>query len=240
VAAGSSDGYVYLWGPGNSPPIPLGGVFQAAVESVAFSPDGRLLAAGDGDGNFALAQVRVVGNQVRPQPLSPAGGQLNPVDAVAFSPDGRVLATGSADGTVELWDISDASRRVRLATLTGLTQAVTSLAFSPGTSPGGGAELAVSADDGTIHLWDVSHPAAPVALATLTGLGNPTAISWEDDGLASRTVIGAAPDGTVVSWDTKPRAIAARICASPLAGSGSDLGPYLGGSIAYRAICPPG
>jgi WD40 repeat protein len=81
----------------------------------------------------------------------------------------------------------------------------------------------------------VAEPAAPVPLATLTGLGSPTSISWEP---GSHTVIGAAADGTVLSWDTRASAIAGGICASPLAGYGGDLEQYLTSGIAYHPICP--
>jgi WD40 repeat protein len=233
VAAGSSDGYVFVWGPVNAPPVQLGGGQQARVNSLAFSPDGTLLAAGSDDGTIALARVTLTGTRVTAAPLQQIGDLLSPVDAVAFSPDGRVLATGSANGAVELWDVSAPSHPQHLATLTGLTQAVISVAFS---SSGVGA-LAVSAADGTIRLWSVADPADPAPLAALTGVGSPTSIAWEP---ASPTVIGAAPDGTVLSWDTRASQIAARICASPLAGNGPDLGPYLTTGIAYHPICPAG
>jgi WD40 repeat protein len=68
------------------------------VESVAFSPDGRLLASGSDDETIKL--------------WDPATGALKhtleghsgSVASVAFSPDGRRLASGSSDRTIKLWD----------------------------------------------------------------------------------------------------------------------------------------
>jgi WD40 repeat protein len=71
------------------------------VGSVAFSPDGRLLASGSGDNTIKLWDV-ASGSEVRT-----LTGHTKGVNSVAFSPDGRLLASGSGDGTIRLWDISD-------------------------------------------------------------------------------------------------------------------------------------
>jgi WD40 repeat protein len=67
--------------------------------SVAFSPDGRLLATGQTNGTAVLRETdgwRRVG-----RPLAHSGFLLS----VRFSPDGRTLATSSSDGTIALWDV---------------------------------------------------------------------------------------------------------------------------------------
>jgi WD40 repeat protein len=71
------------------------------VNSVAFSPDGRLLASGSFDGTIRLWDV-ATGSLVRT-----LKGHAHYVLSVAFSPDGKLLASGSWDGTLKLWDISD-------------------------------------------------------------------------------------------------------------------------------------
>jgi WD40 repeat protein len=67
--------------------------------SIAFSPDGRLLAAGTEDGKVVLWDARD-GSPVG-APIEVATGG---VETISFSPDGRLFAVSSADGTATLWD----------------------------------------------------------------------------------------------------------------------------------------
>jgi WD40 repeat protein len=82
------------------------GTVRGLVNAVAFSPDGRLLASGNGDGTVTLADIR--------DPAQPAdapalqfdrAARTGAVQAVAFSPDGRLLASGHGDRSVRLWEI---------------------------------------------------------------------------------------------------------------------------------------
>jgi WD40 repeat protein len=114
------------------------------VWSVAFSPDGRLLASGSGDKTIKLWEV-ATGSLVRT-----LTGHTDSVLSVAFSPDGRLLASGSGyyDRTIKLWEVAS-GREVR--TLSGHTDWVNSVAFSPD-----GRLLASGSKDKTIKLWDIS------------------------------------------------------------------------------------
>ena len=93
-----------------------------AVNGVAFSPDGRLLATASYDGTARLWDP-ATGDCLRT-----LTGHDDTVYGVAFSPDGRLLATASRDGTARLWDPATGER---LRTLTGHDDWVNGVAFSP-------------------------------------------------------------------------------------------------------------
>lgn len=131
-------------------PLPaLGGLEANEIAySVAFSPDGKTLAAAgehqDSTGSLA-AWVRQwdVASGALVRSLPAACGQY--ADSLAFSHDGQRLATGCYNGTVEIWQVADGSRLVEMAS----PNSVHNLHFSPDDSL-----LIVATVDGTARIWD--------------------------------------------------------------------------------------
>lgn len=71
------------------------------IRSVAFSPDGSILAAAGGNnGDFSVHLWDVASGQ----PLGTLDGHTGIIWAVVFSPDGQLLASVSADRTAKIWD----------------------------------------------------------------------------------------------------------------------------------------
>lgn len=80
---------------------------SSLVQSLAFSPDGRTLASGNGR-YFPVgleASIILWDVATRRPAGTPLMGHDDSILSLAFSPDGRVLASGSADEKVRLWDV---------------------------------------------------------------------------------------------------------------------------------------
>ncbi|MCK6625390.1 MAG: NB-ARC domain-containing protein [Anaerolineae bacterium] len=150
--------------------------------SVAFSPDGKVLAAGTAEGQVRLWRV------TDGQPLLTCEGHLGAVWSVAFSPDGRLLVSGSTDGTVRLWDVNTGQS---LKMLAGHTHQVWSVAFSPD-----GRLLASGSTDGTVRLWEVSTGHSLKMLAGHTH--QVRSVAFSPDG---RLLASGSFDHTVGLWE---------------------------------------
>lgn len=113
-----------------------------SIFAVAFSPDGRLLAAGNSNCDIRLWRTTDF------KQLARYKGHTDWVRTIAFSPNGKMLASSGGDEVVRLWDV-DTSQCI--AILQGHTNRVESVAFSPN-----GKVIASASDDCTIRLWDIA------------------------------------------------------------------------------------
>jgi len=152
------------------------------VCSVAFSPNGQLLATGSDDGVVTLREA------VSGRELLTLEGHTDWVNSVAFSPKGKTLASGSSDQTVRLWNISTGKC---LKILQGHSSFVYSVAFSPD-----GERLASSSGDQTIRLWNVYTGECLTTLQGHNGFVRLVAFSPDGERLAS-----GSEDTTIRLWD---------------------------------------
>ncbi|NEP02285.1 MAG: NACHT domain-containing protein [Symploca sp. SIO2E9] len=152
------------------------------ILSVAFSPDGKLLATGDMNSEIRLYQV---GDW---QQLFTLRGHTDWVASIAFSPDSSTLVTCSTDKTIKLWNVSTGQC---LNSLQGHDKGIWSVSVSPD-----GQTLASGSDDKTIKIWDVS---TGQCLKTLQGHNDMVrAVIFTPDG---QILASASMDRTLKLWD---------------------------------------
>ncbi|MEM7760440.1 MAG: NB-ARC domain-containing protein, partial [Cyanobacteria bacterium P01_A01_bin.40] len=197
------------------------------ILSVAFSPDGTLLASGDTQGNIYLRQMP------SGQIVKIYHAHQTWVRGIAFSPDGKTLASGSLDFTVKLWAIStgqclhtfkhdDVAGRVAwspdctmLASI-GFDQTLRVwnaqtgelLKVLRGNAPqiasvawsSDGNLLAFSGGDHTVLLWDAI---AGELFTTLSDHGDFVwYVAFSPDG---KTLASSSQDGTIKLWNVSTR-----------------------------------
>ena len=125
---------------------------QLSIFSVAFSPDGKTLAAVGCDLCFRV--WRLPSNKEADAFLPNDGAAWG----LAFSPDGKTLAVSRGDGSIQLYAVATGNR---IATLKRHDGWIYTVAFSPD-----GKTLASGSGDKTIKLWNI---ATAKEAATLKG-----------------------------------------------------------------------
>ncbi len=102
-AKASGQGAVELWDVASRTRLATHDITLYKGGGLAFSPDGKTIAATTADGDISLWKLGVYGpGGTLPGPFE--GG----ADSLAFGADGRSLATGGNDGTIRIWDLKTA------------------------------------------------------------------------------------------------------------------------------------
>jgi WD40 repeat protein len=147
--------------------------YSSGFFKLAFSPDGKLLAAA---GRPAGAEWEVpaakVWDIVTHKMVAELAGHTELVLDVAFAPDGKTLVTCAVDDSIKFWDTTTWKE---IPPSLGQMEYVSAVALSPN-----GRTLATACSDGTMKLWSFANRRELASLAA----GNVHYVTFSPDGQA--------------------------------------------------------
>jgi WD40 repeat protein len=160
------------------------------LESVRYSPDGKTIALGTGDGVIQLwdAEEMKLSHSLR-------GHEGNVVD-IGYDPEGKRLASVGRDGTLRVWDLT------RRETVAALRRSVTlqAVAWNPGgTLLAAGENPSPTQNVGSVLLWNPEEK-EPVVLESHGG--GTMGVCFSPDGTRLASI---GQDGLVRVWDVADR-----------------------------------
>jgi WD40 repeat protein/DNA-binding SARP family transcriptional activator len=233
LAVGAHGGVVQLWNVDAAPRYvrsftdltPLAEQTEA-IQSLAFSPDGTLLAASDksqttslGHTSTALVATMAIwrissGGTVAPITDLGGGNSLNGSDVIAFSPDGKRLAATLLTGGVRIYDPLGGQL---LRTLSDPGDDGVSLAFGPK------GILAEGTIGGTVELWRPTTGTRVMASPLLADSVAITSVAFDPTG--HRFATAGSGDGTIKVWFTAGLQQEAKLASDPDATSAAAFEP---------------
>jgi WD40 repeat protein len=176
----------------------LPGIPAPQVVSLAYSPDGTMVAAGiatsttDGTVGIVLlwnVATRALAGEIPEKGLT---------DVLAFTPDGRTLVTGTSQEAIDLWDVARHTRTAVVQPPVADARNTEGVALSPdGRTIAFGTNPATNVYD--IKLWSMESRKV-MATTKVNGANGLTSMAFSPDGtqLASGSL-----DGTVRLWDVR-------------------------------------
>ena len=193
VAIGGVGNDVHLW---NADTKNFVATFKTGhpnyVDTLAFSPDDKILASGSRDRKVELWDV------ANHQRLSILDGYTDGIISMTFSADGKKFASTSRDGTAYLLDLDTQKKTVLV---TAPNSGVNALAFSPDSS------LLVSGCwNETIQLWDANMHQQIANFIYMSQTVHH--LEFSPDG---KTVVTGSYDGLIALWDVDTRTVSHQI-----------------------------
>jgi WD40 repeat protein/serine/threonine protein kinase len=154
--------------------------------SLALSPNGAFLAAGQRDGS-----ILVVDTATRMPVGAPLTGHEGGVEDLKFSPDGSRLVSSGDDGTIRLWPVEDGF--IGAGTIVArFDDVIWGVAFDPP-----GRKIVSVSEDGSVRLWDAT-TAEQIGPPLMQRTGDFLSVAFSPDG--EGLLVGTG-EGQIWSWD---------------------------------------
>lgn len=172
-------------------------VRRAHLDTVALSPDGKVVAFGGAESarqgekkvDRPLLRLYETSSGKEIQDLT---GHKKWVLSSRFSPDGKKLVSCGYDGRMIVWDVGTGKELTRMERANGRTDGV--FTFSPD-----GKTLASTSSDHTIHVWDLA--TGKERFAPVGHQGGVEQVAYSPDGTYLAT--GSMDDRTAQIWDAR-------------------------------------
>lgn len=162
-------------------PIPVGDAL-----SLALSPNGAFLAAGQRDGTILIVDT------VTHTPVgAPLTGHEGGVEDLDFSPDGTKLVSSGDDGTIRLWPVEDGFVGAGNV-VARFDDVIWAVSFDPV-----GEKIASAGEDGSVRLWN-AETAAQIGKPLAWRTGDFLSVAFSPDG--SALIVGNG-EGEIWGWD---------------------------------------
>lgn len=159
-----------------------------SINSVYFSHDGNVLAAGN-DGNTVILMDAKIGTEIRNFP-----GHSDSITSVSFSPDGKILASGSEDRSIKLWNVNSGKEIISLKDI----HSVNCIRFSPnGNILATGGMINPESKEGIIILWNVKNG---TEIKRMKGNYSPV---FDADFTPDGNTLASCSNEGIIFWDVK-------------------------------------
>ncbi len=182
LVSSSKDGSIDVWNLLDGRLIKTWRGHDRAIDKVAISPDGKILATASDDKQIKLWNLR------NGELLRTIKAHRDAVTSLIFSPDGQKLVSGSWDKKVKIWQVKTGKL---LRTLTRHPHSVSSLVISPDSKI-----LASGSQDGSIRIWDLKN--GKIIENFKSDALSVLCLAISSDG---KTLVSGGGDGTIELWD---------------------------------------